>query len=439
MGIKVGFSECIVGIYKIECKYTSKIYIGQSIDCKNRLLAHKSYLKNDGHGNSFLQKHYNQYGPDCFNFEIIEECVKEDLNLREMFYILKYNCNMRNNNGWGFNQNCGGGYYFLEPKVVFLFNLYGQCIDVCNSAKELGIKYKINTGAIYCAISNNSLCDYKYFFSYENTIPEEVYSKYIKPIYAFNKKGKFLGKFDFIKDVMEHFKLTPEQIGSSLYHKYIVNKKYFFSFKNEFTYKPIKEKNQEVFVFNEKGKFLKRFDSFSECDRFYNFKRGVTNISCKRGCLYLDKYYFTRTKKFTYKKTDKKYRKNETPIGLFDLNGKLFKKFISIVALSDFLNVERRIVVNALISIHTTFENKYYIKYIDPKSPKKIKLPEKKFNNNFYIYDVNKNYITYIENLEPTAKYFNITVGVFKRWLDDIKIRNNPIDGNYIVSQEKLH
>lgn len=77
------------GIYKIVNILTKKFYIGSAKNIKRRWSYHKSSLIKNLHSNNHLQKAWNKYGEENFEFEIIEECSSEkDILLsREQFYI----------------------------------------------------------------------------------------------------------------------------------------------------------------------------------------------------------------------------------------------------------------------------------------------------------------------------------------------------------------
>lgn len=94
----------MVGIYKITNTKNGKIYIGQSIDIEHRKSCHEYDLKNNRHKNSHLQRAYNR-DPDAFTFEIVCECLEEDLNDLEVYYIKKYNCL---DDRYGYNIDKGG-------------------------------------------------------------------------------------------------------------------------------------------------------------------------------------------------------------------------------------------------------------------------------------------------------------------------------------------
>lgn len=75
------------GIYMIRNLCNQKVYIGQSVDVQDRLAHHKSSLKHDRHENSYLQRAYNKYGVDGFEFVVLEYCAEDQLDERERYYI----------------------------------------------------------------------------------------------------------------------------------------------------------------------------------------------------------------------------------------------------------------------------------------------------------------------------------------------------------------
>lgn len=82
--------EVISGIYKITNKINNKPYIGSSNNIERRWRQHISLLNNNKHHSIKLQRAWNKYGQDNFEFEIIEECDVEKLLYLEQFYIDKY-------------------------------------------------------------------------------------------------------------------------------------------------------------------------------------------------------------------------------------------------------------------------------------------------------------------------------------------------------------
>lgn len=97
--------EKIIGVYKITNTLCpeEKYYIGYSCDIHHRWSIHRSTLKTNKHCNILMQRAYNKYGPDCFTYEILQECdteyeaknielsYLEDLTIRNKLYNLHYN------------------------------------------------------------------------------------------------------------------------------------------------------------------------------------------------------------------------------------------------------------------------------------------------------------------------------------------------------------
>lgn len=80
------------GIYRIVNTINGKVYIGQTRDrFIERYWNHKWKLKNGIHDNKHLQKAFDKYGSDVFEFEIVEVVSDIDkLNNLERHYISEY-------------------------------------------------------------------------------------------------------------------------------------------------------------------------------------------------------------------------------------------------------------------------------------------------------------------------------------------------------------
>lgn len=93
-------------IYKIANKKNGKIYIGQTIqDFSKRVRSHKFHLKCGVHHNSLLQRVYDKYGLEIFEFQILEKCDASILDEREKYWINYYNTTDRK---FGYNFESGG-------------------------------------------------------------------------------------------------------------------------------------------------------------------------------------------------------------------------------------------------------------------------------------------------------------------------------------------
>lgn len=79
----------ITGIYKITNKITGDFYIGSSVSVKSRWSNH---MLRDARKYQGKHKFYDDvimYGRDNFEFEILEECSKDDLIEKEQYYYDK--------------------------------------------------------------------------------------------------------------------------------------------------------------------------------------------------------------------------------------------------------------------------------------------------------------------------------------------------------------
>lgn len=74
-------------IYKITNRINGKAYIGSTKNVKQRWAKHKALLRHNHHPNFHMQAAWNKYGEDSFVFEIVEECVPDELLSREQFFI----------------------------------------------------------------------------------------------------------------------------------------------------------------------------------------------------------------------------------------------------------------------------------------------------------------------------------------------------------------
>jgi group I intron endonuclease len=81
----------ISGIYQIECLKNNKKYIGSAINLSKRRDKHFSDLRNCKHENNYLQKAWNKYGEDNFEFSILEsQIICEDLLSWEQAFLDYY-------------------------------------------------------------------------------------------------------------------------------------------------------------------------------------------------------------------------------------------------------------------------------------------------------------------------------------------------------------
>lgn len=79
------------GIYKIENKENSKVYIGSASWVFQRWGEHRYRLRGGFHANAHLQNAWIKYGESSFDFKLIEPCVCDKLTTQEQYYMDLYN------------------------------------------------------------------------------------------------------------------------------------------------------------------------------------------------------------------------------------------------------------------------------------------------------------------------------------------------------------
>lgn len=97
----------MIGIYKITNLLNGKIYIGQSVEVEKRWREHqlRAFRGNGSSNKEYYKKLYKairEDGIQNFNFEILEQSDRENLNEKECYYIQLYHSNID-----GYNQTFG--------------------------------------------------------------------------------------------------------------------------------------------------------------------------------------------------------------------------------------------------------------------------------------------------------------------------------------------
>ena len=115
----------MIGIYKITNKLNGKVYIGQATNLERRLSEHKQKRT------LTIDDYINVLGSENFDFSIIEECKKEELDEKEQLYINQYDSqkNGYNIQKGGFNNSCGEGNgraRLTEKDVIIIRQAYND-------------------------------------------------------------------------------------------------------------------------------------------------------------------------------------------------------------------------------------------------------------------------------------------------------------------------
>lgn len=147
------------GVYQIVNKINNKIYIGGTLDLRERFVNHISELRNNRHHSIKLQRAFNKYGIENFFFEVLEYC-ESDWNIIEKieqkhFDLYKNNFNSKTYNilkysNRGFSKkhsqetiakivssmkNVKKICWFRDKKLVKVFNRIGEASKETNFSK----------------------------------------------------------------------------------------------------------------------------------------------------------------------------------------------------------------------------------------------------------------------------------------------------------------
>lgn len=101
------YKDKISGVYKITNNATGEFYVGSSVDVKKRWGEHKRPGECRRKPNNKMYQDMQEYGLDCFSFEILEEVEPEYLKQVEQRFIeiLKPTYNTNNAKGLNLERN----------------------------------------------------------------------------------------------------------------------------------------------------------------------------------------------------------------------------------------------------------------------------------------------------------------------------------------------
>jgi len=162
-------------IYRIFNKLNGKSYIGQSVVSFNKRYKGGDWLKYTH--NPILKNSVNKYGIDNFDFEIIEDNVKDidELNKLEIKYAQKYNTYRPN----GYNIRGCGDNKFVDDELKKHLSTFrigtSYKPDNKKSSKYKGVYWKESKKSWMCRFDNNLISKIK--FTNSEIEAAEMYDK----------------------------------------------------------------------------------------------------------------------------------------------------------------------------------------------------------------------------------------------------------------------
>ena len=193
------------GIYKIENKANSKIYIGSTINFTTRWWKHRALLRHCKHPNSHLQAAWNKYGESNFAFQIIEKCSPDSLLSKEQYYINTmnpaYNQTMiagkiemtserRKKLSDAINRAYKSGRLVKTEKIVYQYDLRGNYITSYPSLTKASVSTNTDLSHLSSALHGKSNVAGGYVWRFYKADKINVW---------FNKSGRPLTKEPYRK------------------------------------------------------------------------------------------------------------------------------------------------------------------------------------------------------------------------------------------------
>jgi group I intron endonuclease len=237
----------MIGIYKITSP-SGKVYIGQSINIEDRWKKYERFLTNKMSIGPKLYNSLKKYGWKQHIFEILEECLIEELNKLETFYKQQF----INKLSWKSVLFCelydmGGGPRSEEiknkikissmgknSKSILQYDLKGNFIKEWSSIKEAEDQYKKGIKEVLVKKSKTAG---GYIWRYKEDPLSLDYKlpihKLCKKVYQFNLNGELIKEWDSVIKIQEELNLPNSNISACCNDKQKTAYGFKWSYKNK--------------------------------------------------------------------------------------------------------------------------------------------------------------------------------------------------------------
>jgi group I intron endonuclease len=208
------------GIYRWVNNVNGKSYIGSALDLNKRLRYYYSYSHLISHKNKnmLINKALLKYGYSRFSLEVLEYCDKEQLILREQFYI----DNIKPE-------------YNLSPTAGSSLGLKRSEETPRGQKLSLAMKGKSHFEISKLKISDSQKGENNHMFG--KTHSEETKNKLSRingtSIFVYNLQAEFVDSFTSIKKAANHFKASQATIVKYALSEKIFRSQYILSFTNK--------------------------------------------------------------------------------------------------------------------------------------------------------------------------------------------------------------
>ena len=285
-------------IYKIENKINHKVYIGQTINFKERMYQHK-YLRTDVKP-QMIDLAINKYGVDNFTYIIIDQAdTPEEADIKEKQYIIEYDCLKPK----GYNILKGGRYQrgAWNTKEVNMYDLKGIFLESFECARVLSEKYpKYQEETIKICCRKRAYYKDKIFrFSngdYSN-LGIEIKKKHhrSRKIYQYDLNGNLIGEYESLSIASKQTNTNRTSISSCLSGKYQVANNFMWFYEKQKDKPFIKERrefgNKGFTVIQKKdGKIINTYVSTVEAVKSLGLEKTKYKQLCK--CISENKMFY---------------------------------------------------------------------------------------------------------------------------------------------------
>lgn len=258
-----------VGIYVIENKTNGKYYLGSSIDINGRWQDHRKHLRGGYHHSIALQRAWDKYGEESFEFKILEE-TDDPTSLVELeqTYLDSFPCQY-NSSRWA----SSGSYSLRKP--VCQYDLEGNLLNTFESIKEAERQTCVKESSISSCCKrkirkNGSLCKTAggFLWCYEGDTPDKYqkrnYSSHEKRVNQYDLDGKFVATFVSAAEATKQMGLPPRRIARVISRKDREYLGFLWCYASELTVptKPKKHYVQKICL--ETGKILAEYVTCKE-------------------------------------------------------------------------------------------------------------------------------------------------------------------------------
>lgn len=304
-------------IYEIRNLVNNKIYIGSTINYKNRKRGHFNDLRNGKHSSSYLQNSYNKHGEEKFEFNIIEKVEindRSELYKYENDYCVKWKTSDPN---FGYNMvlpTINGGpddpknsvpIYKINSNGIIVgeYRSVGECARDMNCGETMIFKVlngeKDNKSGFRFIRKSDYNENIDYSFKHKNRKSDRIGKK----INQYTLDGKFIKTFNKVKDAAKELNMreTPIVMSCKLKQKsgggFIWK---YYNGENNLTkeelksYEPLKSypPSKVIYQYDLEMNFIKKYESIRDIPKEFN-RAGIRKCICGYRRKYLN-FIWTR-------------------------------------------------------------------------------------------------------------------------------------------------